>query len=307
MASFVPHEWCARCREKVTGSDPCVCGEEPCKYCVVLTPEQILKLSIPKYKIRKEKKAEACKDTDIVNSQDVSVIKAISPLKSCPSSAPVSASVSSASAFNPSSDLDKRLDNLQDEWSTRFARIEALLTMKSKMDAVFSHVKAPVLKAKSPVASVSKAPFLYPSVSGRSGPDQVPEGQQDFQMKSPLANLYGEASLEPEPLFSSTSGATAGSAAGPEVDDREDISEGELVTGSDTELPLDQDNIQTEDQSYRETVRGVRSYMGWDFISDLESSAASSSDNPWAGGRPQPVGKVSAAFSAEKWLCKKKI
>ena len=42
----------------------------------------------------------------------------------------------------------------------------------------------------------------------------------------------------------------------------EDISEGELVTGSDTELPADQDNILTEDQSYRETVRGIRSYMG---------------------------------------------
>ena len=50
MASFDPHKWCARCREKVTGSDPCVHGEEPCKYCVVLTPEQILKLSIPKYR-----------------------------------------------------------------------------------------------------------------------------------------------------------------------------------------------------------------------------------------------------------------
>ena len=115
------------------------------------------------------------------------------------------------------------------EWSTRFASVEALLTIKSKTDAVFSPVKAPVLKVKSLVASVSKTPFFYPSVSGRSGPDQVPEGQQDFQMKSPLANLYGEASLEPEPLFSSTFGTPAGSAAGPEVDDREDISEGELL------------------------------------------------------------------------------
>ena len=301
MASFDPHEWCARCREKVIGLDRCVRGEEPCKYCVVLTPEQILKLSIPKYKIRKEKTAEACKDTDIVDPQDISVIKAVSPLKTRLSSAPVSATVTSASVSNPSSDLDKRLDRLQGEWSTCFARIEALLTMKPKTDAVFSPVKAPVLEAKSPVASVSKTPFFYPSISGRSGPDQVPEGQQDFQMKSPRANLYDEASLEPKPLFLSISSATAGSAARPEVDDREDISEGELVTGSDTEFPLDQDNIQTEDQSSRETVRGVGSYMGWDFIPDLESSATSSSDNPWAGGHPQPVGKVSVAFPAEEW------
>ena len=45
--------------------------------------------------------------------------------------------------------------------------------------------------------------------------------------------------------------------------------------------------------------------MGWDFIPDLESSASSSSDNPWAGGGPQPAGKVSVAFPAEEWLCKK--
>ena len=44
-----------------------------------------------------------------------------------------------------------------------------------------------------------------------------------------------------------------------------------MVTGSDTELPPDQENIQTEDQSYRETVRGVKSHMRWDFIPDLES------------------------------------
>ena len=92
--------------------------------------------------------------------------------------------------------------------------------------------------------------------------------------------MYGESSLEREP-FSSTSGAP-------------------VVTGSDTELPPDQEHIQTEDQSYRETVRGVRSYMGWNIIPYLESSATSSSDNPWAGGRPQPVGKVSVAFPAEE-------
>ena len=45
--------------------------------------------------------------------------------------------------------------------------------------------------------------------------------------------------------------------------------------------------------------------MGCDFIPDLESSATSSCDNPWAGGRPQPMGKVFVAFPAEEWLCKK--
>ena len=103
-----------------------------CKFCVVLTAEQIHKLAIPKYKIRKEKKAESCKDSELIDPQYVSVIKAVLRLKSCPSSASVSASVSSAIVVCPSSDLDKRLDNLQDEWSTRFTRIETLLTIKYK-------------------------------------------------------------------------------------------------------------------------------------------------------------------------------
>ena len=60
MASFDPHNLC----EIVVGSDPCVRGKEPCEFCVVLTPEQIL---IPKYKIRKEKKAECCKDTELID------------------------------------------------------------------------------------------------------------------------------------------------------------------------------------------------------------------------------------------------
>ena len=44
--------------------------------------------------------------------------------------------------------------------------------------------------------------------------------------------------------------APAGSAAGLKQDDGYDVSDGELITGSDTELPLDCDQIQSKDQSY---------------------------------------------------------
>ena len=62
-------------------------------------------------------------------------------------------------------------------------------------------------------------------------------------------------------MFSSPSSAPAGSAADPQQDDRDDVSDGELITGSDTELPPDSDQIQSEEHSYHETVHGVRSYM----------------------------------------------
>ena len=67
---------------------------------------------------RKEKKVESYKDTELVHPHDVSIIKA-----------PVSASVTSATVSASASDLNKSLDSLQDEWSTHFIRIEALLTL----------------------------------------------------------------------------------------------------------------------------------------------------------------------------------
>ena len=79
----------------------------------------------------------------------------------------------------------------------------------------------------------------------------------------------------------------------------------ELIIGCDSELPPDQELFQSEDQSFQKTVQGVRSHMGWNFIPDPDLSATSYSDNPWAGGSLQPVGKVLVAFPAEDWLCKK--
>ena len=50
MASFDKHSRCARCREKGHGDDPCVQNLQ-CDFCSVLTPEQVLKLSTPTYKL----------------------------------------------------------------------------------------------------------------------------------------------------------------------------------------------------------------------------------------------------------------
>ena len=61
----------------------------------------------------------------------------------------------------------------------------------------------------------------------------------------------------------------------------------------------------SEDQNYRETVRGVRAFIGWSHIPDLEYSPATHADNPWVGHRSQPIGKVSVLLPPENWLCKK--
>ena len=67
----------------------------------------------------------------------------------------------------------------------------------------------------------------------------------------------------------------------------------------------DSDRVLSEEQNYRETVRGVRAFMGWNHIPELEYSPASRTDNPWVGHRAQPVGKVSVVLPPEDWLCHK--
>ena len=61
------------------------------------------------------------------------------------------------------------------------------------------------------------------------------------------------------------------------------------------ELPEDStDQELSEDTNYRETIRGVRSYMGWHQIPDYDNTSSSLDDNPFAGSQAKPTGKVSS-------------
>ena len=84
--------------------------------------------------------------------------------------------------------------------------------------------------------------------------------------------------------------------------------------------------------NYRETVRSVRAFMGWNFIPDfeLDTGGTDSSNNPWKGKNrwrpildlstlnmflkvdnfkkqknPKKTGKVSVEMPADDWLCQK--
>ena len=67
----------------------------------------------------------------------------------------------------------------------------------------------------------------------------------------------------------------------------------------------DPDQSLSEEQSYRETMRGIRSYMGWTHISDMDTTAGSSDDNPFAGPKLQTPGKVSVQLRTDEWFCRK--
>ena len=76
--------------------------------------------------------------------------------------------------------------------------------------------------------------------------------------------------------------------------DRPEISifvEGELSDQDPDITVADLDQSFSEEQTYRETMRGIRSYMGWSHIPDMDTVISSAEDNPFAGPKLQPAGK----------------
>ena len=50
---------------------------------------------------------------------------------------------------------------------------------------------------------------------------------------------------------------------------------------------------------------GIRSFMGWSHIPDMDSALSSSEDNPFAAPKQQPTGKISVNLPTDDWLCRK--
>ena len=65
------------------------------------------------------------------------------------------------------------------------------------------------------------------------------------------------------------------------------------------------DQALSVEHTYREMMRGIRSYMGWSNIPDMDSSNTVSGDNPFSSLKVPVPGKVSVQMPTEDWLCKK--
>ena len=323
MANFNTHIRCARCREKGAGSDPCVQGKEDCAACLLLTPEQRKQLATPIYKLRKEKKSST-KQEVLVDPSSVNVVGPVDLNQS------IASPTSSTNISLDDSSFKKELTDLKDEWSTRFARIEALLTIGSNtisaqpisavghVAPVFSPVKVKVAHP-SPTGVLCSSPFLPHTVSCPPPAGSAPgPGQESVvELEGPIDVQQPETSgfQAPDQLESSVpqSGHQVFSSPlenlypdrsqDPEPVVYDDLPE-DPASESETD-PQEKDRILSEDQIYRETVCGVRAHMEWSFIPDREYTAQSRHDNPWTGARSQPVGKISVAFPPEDWFCRK--
>ena len=68
---------------------------------------------------------------------------------------------------------------------------------------------------------------------------------------------------------------------------------------------MEGDQELSAEQSYRETLQVVRSFMAWNDIPEFDSASSSQDDNPFTGSRSSQTGKVSVKVPVDEWLCKK--
>ena len=348
MAGFDLHGVCARCRAKKKGKDPCV--EKPgadCHICNSFTPEQLAQLSTPTYKNKKEKRDQKS-STPAKNPSDV----ALSPTLVDPSlvtvmgvvdgqSASGLSDLSEKSAENKKKKEDKKvssskpvkpdkpvqkLEVMEQKWSDRFNRLEALLLAKTlDREPTFSTVKVAPTHAP-PATAISSEPFIKPP--GQSSSSSQPSHPPAASMSpatgptiSVAASKAGSDSSQPghRPGTSRTTDQPAKRSFSTAFDTRRDTSssdsdsestssdrppidlypeEGKLSDNPKVSL-TDPDQSLSEEQSYRETMRGIRSYMGRTHVPDMDSGTKTSDDNPFAGPKLQTPGKVSVNLPME--------
>ena len=258
----------------------------------------------------------------------------------------------------PTSDELKSLD---DKWSERFSRLEALVLNKS--------CAVPVRPVNLSAVATREHPFFDPGASSRvMSTGLVTEGTSSslVQTTSEAAQLTatqpllgvpgtnavqdvsksatrpvqgpGTSDVATQPLQAPGAGTatqpTQAPGAGPEVlptsydttlldqslsggrsaeiaseSESEAKMDGEPASPASVnaqgELPEDStDQELSEDANYRETIRGVRSFMGWHQIPDYDSASSSLDNNPFAGSRVKPTGKVSVKLPVDEWLCR---
>ena len=151
--------------------------------------------------------------------------------------------------------------------------------------------------ATQPVDAPCVGTATQPVQTPGAGPDVLPSGT-------------GDAALSVDQTL--TSGRVVQSTSGSESEEDQHSEAGSLLEGNfrdgspDGELTRDEsaDQELSEEASYRETIRGVRSFMGWHKVPEFES-VSSSDDNPFAGSSVQPTSKVSVKLLVDDWLCKK--
>ena len=116
--------------------------------------------------------------------------------------------------------------------------------------------------------------------------------------KKPSVTSTGPTASVEEPEAESLSDRSTQSPDEGELSDRESVQEQEDLLEGDQEI--------SAEQSYRETLRGVRSFMAWYDIPEYDSASSTQDDNPFTSSRSSQTSKVSVKVPVDdEWLCQK--
>ena len=158
-------------------------------------------------------------------------------------------------------------------------------------DVATQHLQAPSAElATQPLQAPSAGTATQPLQAPGAGPEVLPTGIESTQLNKPLPSVRPDE-------FAGESDSEA------EVDGEPGSPASINVQGELPEDTTDQDL--SEDANYRGTIRGVRSFMDWHQIPVYDSTSSSLDDNPFAGSRVKPTGKVSVKLMVDEWLSRK--
>ena len=164
--------WCACCRDKGLGTDPCVENKE-CSHCDTLSIDQIRQLATPAYRNKKVKKSSTPSLVDPALVSVLGKVEAVTPKDSTQKATPQKAatqkttSPSKAKKLSKSSDFREDLKALEQKWSERLSHLEALFLSKSlepPADRPTFHMVNMSSGHQPPAGTVSSdRPFLPPA------------------------------------------------------------------------------------------------------------------------------------------------
>ena len=260
-------------------------------------------------------------DKKVEKKSSVKLVKSHKSVKSSSSRPPATSPTDQDKSTTSSTDT--RISDLDRKWSDRFNRLEALLMAKAldrPQDPVFSSVK--VAPSRTPPANVVRSePFLKPATQP-SQPADPAVGPPATNLPQQKSTAKASSSTQPDPSTAPTTAQTVQR----HLSSAFDTSRNETPSSSDSESegfssdrpPLDifpeegelsddqeanlsdHDQSLSEEQSYRETMRGIRSYMDWNYIPNIDSVATTSEDNPFAGPKLHTPGKVSVNLPTDE-------
>ena len=135
-----------------------------------------------------------------------------------------------------------------------------------------------------PGADVKQQNATQPVEAAGAGPDVLPTGTGSAALHAEFTGSDSEEELQSEP--------------GSPVDGNVRDGSPDLTRNESADQEL------SEEFTYRETIRGARSFMGWHQIPEFDS-VSSADNNPFDGSRAPPTCKVSVKLLVDDWLCRK--